>query len=389
MAIEWLGRAKAVAQVRTHTVGGTAANGQVYTVTINGKSISYTADGSSTNNSIAAALQALLDASTITEFALLTWTVNSAIITSTHDTAGVPRTITTAADGTGTFVSATTTAATGPNHWSDATNWSGGAVPVSTDSVDIGIPVDILYGLDQNAVTLTALTIRASFTAKIGLPRINALNYTEDLDTYLKISATTVKIGVGDGNGSGRVKINFGSVQTTVEVRKTGTAIETGIPSVVLLGTHASNAIDCQSGSTGTSIFPLDVSTWLTAKIATNATFVFGEGVTLGTLSGEGTVRGSSSLTTWTQNGGSWTLNGASTVTTMTVAPGAVAYYNSSGTVTTANIGGTVDCSGDASARTFTTTTILPGGSLSDPFSSITHTNKIAWGSQVRRVTAE
>jgi hypothetical protein len=388
MAIEWLGRAKAVAQVTTHTVGGTPAAAQVYSLVTNGKTISYTAGVSDTNTTIATALAVLLNASTIPEFSAVTWTDATGVITGTHDTAGTPRTFTSSATGTGTFVTATSTAATGPNHWDNTANWSGGAVPISTDDVVIGVPVDILYGLDQNAVTLTSLTILASFTAKIGLPRVNALGYTEDLDTYLKISATTVKIGVGDGNGSGRIKINFGSNATTVEVRKTGTALETGVPSVVLLGTHANNAIDCQSGSTSTSIFALDASTWLTARVATNATFVFGEGVTLGTLTGEGTVRGSSAVTTMTQNGGSWTLSGASAVTTLTQREGATLYYNSSGTITTANIWGTVDCSGDASARTFTTTTLGLNGVIYDPFQTITHTNKIAIAAGVRRVTA-
>ena len=384
----WLGRALAVAKVATHTIGGTAAGGQVYSVTRNGKTVSYTATGGDTNTTIAAALQVLLDASTITEFAEVTWTVATTVITSTADTAGVDVAFTSSATGTGTLVTATTTAASGPNHWDVAVNWSGGAVPINGDDVVIDFPVSILYGLDQSAVTLTSLVIGASFdTAYIGLPRLNAGGYTEDRETYLKIGATTVKIGVGEGSGSGRIKINFGSVQHTTEVRKTGSAIEQGIPPLLLLGTHASNAIDIQGGSVGVAFFAGETSTLLTSRSAGNSSVVCGEGCTLGTISGEGIVQVNSAVTTLTQQGGQWTINGASAVTTLTQ-NGGVLNHNSSGTFTTSTIGGTLNCSGDASARTMTTVTLNKGGRIIDPLNTLTFTNGIQKAANVREIVA-
>src|ERR1700736_2287329 len=111
----WRGDAPAVKQVNTATVGGTAAGGQVYTVTINGKTVSYTAAGGDTNNTIAGALQALLAASTIPEFQEVAWTVATNVITGTSAVAGRPFTNTSSATGTGTLVRATTTASSGPN----------------------------------------------------------------------------------------------------------------------------------------------------------------------------------------------------------------------------------------------------------------------------------
>lgn len=384
----WLGRALAVAKVATHTIGGVASVSQVYTVTRNGKTISYTASGVDTNSTIAAALKALLDASTITEFAECTWTVDTAVITSTCDTAGQNPTFTTAATGTGTFVTATTTAASGPNRWDVAVNWSGGAVPVNGDDVVIDLPVSILDGLDQSAVTLASLTIAASFeNAYIGLPRTNASGYPEDRGDYLQIGATTVKIGVGEGQGSGRIKINFGSVQTTVEVRKTGNSVEQGLPSLILKGTHASNAIDCQGGTTGVALFGGETATLLTCRVANNAQIVLGEGCTLGTISGEGIVQINSAVTTLTQAGGTWTINGASAVTTLTQ-NGGVLNHNSSGTFGTSTIGGTLNCSVDPSARTMTTVTLNKGGRIVDPLNTITFTNGIARAAAVREVIA-
>lgn len=384
----WLGRALAVAKVMTHTIGGAAAAAQTYTITRNGKSISYTSIGGDTNTTIATALTTLLNASTVPEFSEVTWSSAAAIITGTCDTAGNNQTYTTTTDGAWTFVTALVTAASGPNRWDVAVNWSGGAVPVGADDVVIDIPVSILDGLDQSAVTLTSLVIAASFdNAYIGRPRTNAGGYTEDRDIALKISATTVRIGVGEGNGSGRVKINFGTVQMTTEVRKTGQPIEQGVPSLLLLGTHASNAMDVQAGSVGVAIFGTEVSTLLTLRCSANATVTCGEGCTLGTISGEGTVQMNSAVTTLTQAGGQWTINGSSAITTLTQ-NGGLLNHNSSSTITTATIGGTVNCGGDASARTITTCTLNKGGKIVDPLNVLTITNGIQKASNVREIAA-
>ena len=384
----WLGRAMAVAKVATHTVGGTAAVSQVYTVARNGKSVSYTASGVDTNTTIATALTTLLNASTITEIAEATWSSNTNVITSTMDTAGSNATFTTSATGTGTFVTATTTAASGPNRWDVADNWSGGAVPTNADDVIIDIPVSITDGLDQSGVTLTSLVIGATFeNVSIGLPRTNASGYTEDRDDYLKIGANTVRVGVGSGQGSGRIKLNFGSVQATVEVRKTGFPTEPGIPALLLVGTHASNAIDAQGGTVGVAFHGGELATLLTCRAASGATIELGEGCTLGTISGEGVVNIASAVTTLTQYGGTWSTNGSGAITTLTQTAGYLR-HNSSGTLTTATLGGTLDCSQDSTARTITNCTLTAGGRINDPLNTLTFSNGILRNSTVREIVA-
>lgn len=385
----WLGRAAATAHVSTHTVGGTAANGQVYSVTINGITVSYTASGVDTNNTIAAALQVLLAASTVTEFTELTWTVATNVITATGDTTGVEHVITSAATGTGTLVTAVTTAASGPNRWDVAVNWSGGAVPVTGDDVVVDLPVSITAGLDQSSVTLASLTIAASFTngAVIGRPRINASGYPEFRDDYLKISATVVKVGVGEGQGSGRIKIDIGTAQSTVEVRSTGYPTEQGIPSLLIKGTHASNAIDVQSGSVGIVVFGGETSTLSSLRTAGSAQVVLGEGCTIGTIHGEGAVQINSAVTTAQQTGGSWTVRGASNINTLIQTAG-VLNYRGSGTIDDATVGGSLDFSGDASARTVTDCTLKLGGRILDPLDTVTWTNGIQLDSSVRQVSA-
>jgi hypothetical protein len=380
----WLGRALAVAKVSTHTVDGTAAISQVYTVTINGKSITYTSSGVDTNSTIAAALQVLLAASTITEFAELTWTVNGAIITSTSDTPGQNQIITSSATGTGTFVTATTTAASGPNRWDVAVNWSLGSVPVDGEDVILDLPVSILDGLDQSAVTLASLTISDSFgSAYIGLPRTSANGYPEFREQSLKIGTTTFKCDAP----SGRIKIDFGTVQVAGEVRKTGQGVEQGIQAALLKGTHASNAFDVQSGSVGFAIVGGETATLLTLRTAASAQVLCGAGCTIGTVSGEGTVVINSAVTTMTQAGGQWTTNGSGAITTLTQ-NGGLLNHNSSGTITTATIGGTLNCGGDATPRTITTLTINKAGRILDPLNTLTITNNIARASNVREILA-
>lgn len=385
----WLGRALAVAQVSTITIGGTISGSDTFTVTINGRSITYTAGGGDAAADVAAGLQALLDASTITEFTEATYTVDTAVITATADTAGVPITFAVSkSSASGTITLATPTAATGPNHWDDDENWSTGSAPVNSDDVYIdNSAVSILYGLDQSAVTLTSLTIGASFTGTIGLPKTNASGYPEYRDDYLQIGATTVKLGTGEGSGSSRIKLNFGSVQTGVEVQSTGSSEEFGIPAVLIVGTHASNTLDVVSGSVGVAVFGGEAATIATLTHAQSAEVLCGAGCTLTTVAGLGQVTLNSAVTTITQSAGLVTVIGSGAVTTLTL-KGGQCVYRSSGTITTATIGGVFDCSRDSTARTVTNCTLRTGGQILDPHSTLTFTNGILLDSQVNQVAA-
>ena len=120
----------------------------------------------------AAIAQACGDADAV-EFTEVVWTSVGAVVYGTAATPGKPFVITSVtASGTGTFSAITTpTVSKGPNHWDDANNWTLAAVPVSTNDVDLtDCDVDILWGIDQNAVTLASLNIHSTFTGKIGNP---------------------------------------------------------------------------------------------------------------------------------------------------------------------------------------------------------------------------
>ncbi len=389
--VRWRGDAPAVAQVSTVQVTAYAV-GTTYLLTINGKSITTIAAGSV--NATATALAAAWNASSIPEFSEVTASATTDTVTLTADTAGKPFIVSKSVSGsTGTMGSVTAvTASAGPNDWSTALNWSAGAVPVSTDDVYIeNTSVDILYGLDQNAVTLTSLNIALSYTGKIGLPDYSTSGgstYYEYRVKSLTISATACKIGYGDGQGSGRIRINLGSNASAVYVSGTGSSADQGIPALLIQGSHASNTLDATQGTIGLAIgvgetaqFPI-IRIGSESSPSTDVTLISGSGVTLGTIKQSGgNVTVASAVTTWTKTGGNSTQTDTATLGTLTQDGQATHFWQSSGTLTAGTIRGeqsVLDCSRDLRTRTATNLTVTGGAQLLDPFKTITFSNAFA-----------
>ena len=355
--VVWKGDAAPIAQVTTCTVGGTIEANDNFTITIGSKSVTTVA-GSTTAATVATNIVTAINALTATrypEFASITWaTTSGGAFTATGKTAGQPFTVTltTTENGGGaadaqTFTQSATTAADGGAFWSTAANWSTGSVPVNSDDVIFQNSSNpCLYGIDQSAVALTSLTIDQSFTGTIGLPRVNTGGYTEYREQYLKIGATTITIGRGPGQGSGRIKINTGSVQTALNIINAGSPLEPDVKSVVFRGTHASNAVVIGKGSLCVANFAGETSTLATLKqgyqssVNGDTDVKLGSGVTLSsatvTKTG-GTLEINSTCQTIINTAGETTINSGNQ-TTMTVTGGTVR-YKSGGTCTTAAVG--------------------------------------------------
>lgn len=243
----------------------------------------------------------------------------------------------------------TTTANEGPNCWDVAANWNSNSVPASSDTVYVGdTNVSILYGLDQSAVTLAALHVEQTFTGDIGLPRLNsdgATSYSEYRDQYLKIGATLLNIGDKQGDGSERIKINLGSVQSTVLITNSGDSPDGNTPAILLLGTHASNAININRGSLGVAYYPTEVATVATLRqaffdnAADDTTVYLGSGVTnTDIVKSGGILDVNSATTTFKQTAGTTTIHaGAHAV--LNILAGLV-NYNSTGTLSAVNLSG-------------------------------------------------
>lgn len=95
-----------VAQVNTVTVGGTIANGQIYTITINGTPFAYTAVvPTDDNDAVATALRSAINGGSEP----VTASGAGAAVVLTADVAGTPFDVLTSATGTGTLVDVATT----------------------------------------------------------------------------------------------------------------------------------------------------------------------------------------------------------------------------------------------------------------------------------------
>jgi hypothetical protein len=326
-APQWIGTAVAIKDAWTITIANTWAAADTATITINGHDLVVTIGSLVTTTQVATTIKeafngsALTDTTafsspaaggqTIPEMAELIATSSGAVVTLTARTAGVPHTVsaTEVTAGSGTATGAHAITATGPNFWDNTDNWSTGAIPVSTDDPIIDRPVSILYGLDQNAVTLASLTIGERFTgssAYIGLPFRNANGYEEYRETRLKISATTINVR----GATGRLKLNTGSVQTAINVFTTGTANETGRAAFQFIGTHASNVMNVFGGTVGIADNDGEAATVATLK-QTGGTVTCGTGATLTTISKQaGTLTVRSNTTTLTNDAGALNIYG-------------------------------------------------------------------------------
>lgn len=250
--------------------------------------------------------------------------------------------------------------------WNNTGNWSTGSVPVTGDTVYILAGTqNVTTNLNQSTVTLAALYIGMGFTGTLGTISAN-----------LQIGATLCYIGVPvtgptPGLGSGRIKIDFGSVQMTTLVYGTSNnSTDAGLEPVRLIGSDASNFISVIGGTVGIATTnPTDTATILTGDV-TGGTLNYGFGVTWTTanVSTGGTFNAAVAGTTLTVGqGGTATINGAVALTTANVS--GTAYLNQrpgSGGITTLNVygGGTANFTQEPAPTTVATLNLYAGGTL-------------------------
>ncbi len=383
----WQGKSTAVAQVTTVTVGGTLSS-ETFTITVGGVDIASHTDADTVIATTVAALVSAWNTSTHPYAKPITAVDASPDITLTADTAGVPFVITlNTPGGAATLGQAATTANAGPNDWSTAANWSDGVVPGNSDTVvfEAG-SVDVLWGLDQNAVTLAKLRIYHSYTGKIGLPEdiftptaastdTTAVEYRE---TYLKISATIVRIGehYGSGSpaGSPRIKLNVGEPQCTMTIQNSATnTADTFLEPIRWLGTHFSNIIHVNKGELGIAtttagevaiVATLNISHL--GNVSGDSTVHVGDGVTLTAVNGSGgTGLIESEFATLSQTEGSVTTIGSGGITSSATVGGTL-IVQSDGTIASLNItgSGTADFSRDTRSKTVSVCTMNDGANL-------------------------
>jgi len=393
---KWKGGAAAVAGVQSYLFGGTWEATDYVTLVVGDKTLTVVA-GSTTISTIVDTIVTAWNALSATyypEFSRITASRSSNSLILTADDPGVPFTCTItpfetgggAADdqeiegaGTATTGTADTTSA-GPNDFSTAANWSGGAVPTTGDDVIFeNSSIDCLYGLAQSGSTLTSLTIYQNYTGKIGLPERNASGYAEYRTTYLTISATNIRIGEGPGSGSGRIKINVGSVACTLNVFNTGATAEVGLAAVLWKGTSASNAVNVNKGTVDVAILAgetADVSGGLKVGFVSNkqgdSTVRCGTGVTFNAVvQNGGALETHSNISSVTCTDGEHNIL-AGAISALVIR-GGIVRYNSTGTLggnPSVSGSGLLDFSQDQRAKTVTNPIEVygPDARVNDPY---------------------
>jgi hypothetical protein len=387
--VRFRGDAVPVAQ-ETHVTPANVGIGDAFYLTINGRSVSFVATAATVAH-VTAGLANAWNGTGLAEFLEAT-----AIDRGTHlelkaDVAGRPFEVnasTTDGDAADTQTLAVTTvvSSAGPQHWDTASNWSTGTVPADGDDVVLeNSSGELLYGLDQSAVTLASLTIQRSYSGKIGLPVNNPNGYVEYRPSYLKIGATNVLVGTGIGPGSSRLKIDTGTAATSVSVSHTA-APESGGAGVAILwkGTHATNQLTVIKGTVGVALMAGESATLAQLRVgqadqpASDAVVLVGGGVTLAAVqqvNGICTTR--SGVTSVQLHAGEFGLVGDAACTTLNVYGGALRCY-STGTIGTLELaGGTADFSRDLRGRTVTNCLVHTGSTLHDPGKSVSWSNGV------------
>ena len=372
-----------IAQINTITPASVAI-GNTFTVTINGKSITFTATATTVAN-VTAGLAALLAASTIPEFAEITWADITTAVTATCKTPGKMFTQTSSATGgTASLTTATATANSGPNDIGLAGNYSSSGLPSSTDTliVEEGA-ADLLYSLDQHTIVLAELDAKGSFEGNAGLPIYNTdgTPYLEYRSTFLAYGATVLNIGEGPGSGPARWQHDTGTGASAITVYASGGNQDNGLPAVLFKGSNASNTLTILGGTVGTAMIGTDTAQYATIYI-TGGSLICGVGTTLATLeiddnptvtllcaattinmSGSATLtmQGVGAIGTINQYGGSITCDSTGTISTLVLWPAAK-----------------IDFSGIATPITVTNCTAYEGSVLIDPHKRVQFTNPVA-----------
>lgn len=393
----WYGSAAAVAEVQTVTITGSMSAGQPVGVKIGQTTVSYTVGGGDTTADAAAALYALLAASSSPEFTEISWTYpgSGSVITGTHLTNGIPFTMTAVGPG-GAVTFSTTTAATGPNDVSNVNNWSGNALPVNSDDVVIEGPVgSMLYGMTAlSGVSLTSFVVKSTFTGSIGLPALNgqatgtvipgaANAYPEYRTRYLALGGNpAITLGQGIGAGSPRINLNVGTGSCVINVLNAASPTDPDGWAVKLINSGGStNTLNVTRGRVGIAIETGQTATLSEIRVGDrgspgqDAVVGWGSGTTLtnvtnlsGQTEGDATLSGS--LTMGLNAGRHTQTRGNLTASVY----GGTLYYSTTGTltITTAqNPGAVVDLTRDPRTKTVSGP-FRAGAALIDPGATYT-----------------
>lgn len=413
--LNWTGNAAATKQIDTITVADVWATSDTVTLTMNGKDLVVTIGTQTTTAQVATAIMSAWNATSrldsegvsdatsnfggqeFGEFSEAQAHIDddaTSVVIITARTAGVPFTLSVAETtaGSGTATEATAQAATGPHHWNNGDNWTGGSAPASDDVVVFkDNDVSVLYGLPNGSLEVTIQQWQ-SYTGSIGLPATNRSNaqkpYTEYRQRYVRLddagggSNIAHRFGLGQsGNGSPLINLKHSTVKCSPIVYNTGTPQISGTKALNIcctantstlniIGTNSS--VDWGSQDSGTAAF-LTVTQAAGDSIGVAGLHTTDAVCTM--TGGTMTVGGSGAIATFIVRGGTLRLeNQTGNVTTIEIHNTGVVFYASTATIANLLIfaGGTFDARGDSGGFTATGVTWYPTAKFIDPYRRLT-----------------
>jgi len=386
------GDATPIAQVSAATPANVEV-GDVFTLTMGGKSVSYTA-AAATVADVTAGLASGVNSSAIPEFSEIVATDEATRILLTTRTPGKPFAVTgDATDGgsadTQTLAISEITPSSGPEHWDTAANWTAGAVPADGDDVIIGhTNASIRYGLDQSGVTLASLSVAGVYEGEIGLPAVavgeNGAAYFQFRDRFLKIGADAALIGDGEGLGAARILLDLDAADAAITVEKTAQPLSGA--AVTLQNTGAAATLSVERGSVATGQPGDEAASFATIR-QTGGQLRIGAGATVDTLeiSDQAQCELAADVTTLTQTGGELTVDGAAALGNVTITAGRL-FHRASGDITDLTVAGEtaqVSFRGNLASRTVGDAT-LTAGQISDPSQVVTWAGGVQPGKELR-----
>lgn len=379
-----VGLAALVAQVTTVTFSAVTI-GVTYSITINGKSVTFTATDTLQATLTTALMNAWnTSASSEHQELIATGGVTSVILTAR--VAGVPHTITASTSGAPTATVAATVAASGPSFaFGVAANWSGGTVPSAGDDLIFNGTHEIVYGL-TSATDYNSITIKAG-CGPIGLPFSNPKGYpeyrTRFLTTGTATNPITLKIGQGTGLQPSRIYLDLAEQLVTASIYSSSNSGSGSLPiQIKNVGTSSvvavyGGTVDFQNDSA------LTISSFSqvpSSQQSPNSSIGSNVDITMATVGGGtcsiegnvGTLHSSSSAIV--------SISSSGTVDNLFVQQNGQVRWKSSGDIgTEASVygDGTLDFSEDGESVEVPSLQMFSGSSLKDPLGRVTYTSGI------------
>jgi hypothetical protein len=385
----WTGRAASTTQV-TKVVFSLVTIGATYSVTINGKSVSYTA-ATAVLGDLIDALVAAWSSSAEPEHQEMTAARREDPTLSglqlTGNTAGVPYTVTASATS-GTATVTTPTTASGPNFWNVAANWDGSTLPTTADDLILrDTDVSVLYGL-TDTTNYASISIEASYTGAVGLPDTNALGYPEYRSTFLTLgtgSAITVNLGYGDGSYASLIRLNTNASNTTLTVFGATSNTSSSYPIELKNPGTGSTARIYGGGvkfdaTTSGVLATLDVIERSNSGATPVVRCTDLVTVTTATCYGGRVLLEATVSTLVARENAIVTIAKAAAAATVKTSSNAIVYWESSGNITTklhVEANGTIDFSRVGTTKTVAACDLYRSGVLLDPIDKVTFTTGV------------